>query len=148
MYVINDSWCPAKDAAHSAERQSEAESSCSNTMIVCLSPPVVRALHQPATLMTACDAKAAHLPSKHTGRKIRLLPLFLFLYFLGYILSSLFDSYLSLLLESSCHSKVENTKETRETETKKKMPGMEVEMETREAARLSGVCLWVNLLNV
>lgn len=56
LYIIKGSGCKVKHRLkeQTAETQSEAESSCSNTMIACLSLPVVRALHQPTTIMTAC----------------------------------------------------------------------------------------------
>lgn len=73
LYIIKECGCTQKHrlkehTANSPEAQSEAESSWSNTMIVCLSLPVVRALHQPTALMTACHTKVAHLPSKHTEK--------------------------------------------------------------------------------
>lgn len=93
LYIIRE--CTQKHrlkehAANSTETHSEAESSCSNTMIVCLSLPVVRALHQPTALMTACHTKVAHLPSKHTGKK-RFF--FFFFFFLSFIFKTSFYSF-------------------------------------------------------
>lgn len=144
LYIMKE----CEHIANSTGTQSEAESSCSNTMIVCLSLPVVRALHQPIALMTACHTKVAHLPS--TEKR------FFFFFFLSVFyrhrsvlsvalsLSLHASMYLSLFHQSPCLQKVRNEKRKRNrNEEKEKMTGIEREMETREGGNLSGVCVCV-----
>lgn len=83
LYIIMDCGCTQKHGwkSHIANStRDEAQSSRSNTMIACLSPLVVRVLHQPTALMAACHTKVAHLPSVHPEKNL-LLSLLLLLFF-------------------------------------------------------------------
>lgn len=99
----------------------------SNTMIVCLPQPVVRPLHQAATLMTACHGMLDHLHSQHQDKTP--VPSFF-----------RFFSRLQTLLCSLCYSlfpqEEKDNKQRQSKGKKEKITGIEQGMEKSQGSNL------------